>query len=104
VPPSCAQFTNEWDSVTSSRVVRHQPVRQKRFYDFKVWSERKRIEKLGSMHRNRVKRGLAESPEQWKWSSFRAYFYGEPGLVRANFQEWPLQLKPLPVQKFGGDR
>ncbi len=28
---------------------------------------------------------------QWKWSSFRAYFYGEPGLVRVNFQEWRLR-------------
>src|SRR6476661_6295071 len=61
---------------------------QKRFYDFNVWSERKRIEKLRYIHRNPVKRGLVEQPEQWKWSSFRAYFYGEPGAVRVNFQEW----------------
>ena len=26
------------------------------------------------MHRNPVKRGLVESPELWRWSSFRAYF------------------------------
>src|SRR2546425_1391440 len=23
-------------------------------------------------------------PEHWRWSSFRSYFYGEPGLVRMN--------------------
>jgi len=38
---------------------------QKRFYDFNVWSERKRVEKLRYIHRNPVKRGLVESPEQW---------------------------------------
>jgi putative transposase len=68
------------------------PVWQKRFYDFNVWSERKRVEKLRYMHRNPVKRGLVISPEQWKWSSFRSYMYGEIGLVRVNFQEWPLQI------------
>ncbi|HEV2714460.1 MAG TPA: transposase, partial [Terriglobales bacterium] len=60
---------------------------QTRFYDFNVWSERKRIEKLRYMHRNPVARGLAESPEQWRWSSFRSYFYGELGPVRINDTE-----------------
>jgi putative transposase len=73
---------------------------QKRFYDFNVWSERKRIEKLRYMHRNPVKRGLVEQPEQWRWSSFRAYYYGERGLVRVNFQEWPVKTKARPVEKF----
>ena len=57
---------------------------QKRFYDFNVWSEKKRIEKLGYMHRNPVQRGLVAEPEQWAWSSFRSYAYGEPGVVRIN--------------------
>ena len=34
------------------------------------------------MHRNPVKRGLVESPEQWEWSSFRFYMLGEAGPVR----------------------
>jgi putative transposase len=33
---------------------------QRRFYDFNVWSARKRIEKLRYMHRNPVNRGLVE--------------------------------------------
>ena len=57
---------------------------QARFYDFNVWTERKRIEKLRYIHRNPVKRGLVRSPEEWRWSSFRSYFYEEPGLVRIN--------------------
>jgi putative transposase len=74
---------------------------QKRFYDFNVWSERKRVEKLRYMHRNPVTRGLVERPEQWKWSSFRAYMYGEVGAVRVRFQEWPMELKKRPPRTFG---
>jgi putative transposase len=55
-----------------------------RFYDFNVWTEYKRVEKLRYMHRNPVKRGLVEEPEQWAWSSFRDYLYGEKGKVRVN--------------------
>ncbi|MDR3736721.1 MAG: transposase [Acidobacteriaceae bacterium] len=54
---------------------------QERYYDFNVYTERKRIEKLQYMHRNPVKRALAASPEQWKWSSFGHYWTGEPGVV-----------------------
>ena len=43
-----------------------------------------------------VKRGLVAKPDQWKWSSFRSYAYGEVGTVRINCQEWPLQLKVAP--------
>ena len=40
-----------------------EPVWQRRFYDFNVWSARKQIEKLRYMHRNPVKRGLVTSPD-----------------------------------------
>jgi hypothetical protein len=55
-----------------------------RFYDFHVWTEKKRIEKLRYIHRNPVARGLVASPEQWRWSSFRWYSSGEAGPVRIN--------------------
>jgi hypothetical protein len=60
------------------------PVWQPRFYDFNVWTERKRVEKLRSMHGNPVKRGLVEEPAQWVWSSFRYYDHGQVGRVRVN--------------------
>ena len=60
---------------------------QKRFYDFHVWSERKRVEKLRYMHRNPVKAGLVQEPDQWAWSSYRSYAYAEPGMVKMN--QWP---------------
>jgi putative transposase len=59
---------------------------QRRFYDFNVWSARKRIEKLVYMHRN-----LVEEPEQWRWSSFHYYAYGEEGLVKIN--QWPTGME-----------
>jgi len=57
---------------------------QARFYDFNVWTTKKRVDKLRYMHRNPVKRGLVESPEQWRWSSYRFYFLDEAGAVRVN--------------------
>jgi putative transposase len=61
---------------------------QRRFYDFNVWSQRKEIEKLKYMHRNPVVRGLVTEPDQWPWSSYRSYAYGEAGLVRINDWSW----------------
>jgi putative transposase len=52
-----------------------------RYYDFNVFSEEKRIKELKYMHRNPVNRGLAHSPSDWKWSSFRHYMTGETGVV-----------------------
>ena len=46
---------------------------QPRFYDFVVFSEHKRVEKLRYMHRNPVKRGLVPAPELSRWSSYRHY-------------------------------
>jgi putative transposase len=57
---------------------------QARFYDFNVWTEKKRIQKLRYMHRNPVERGLVPRPELWQWSSYRHYAYGESGPVAVN--------------------
>ena len=73
---------------------------QERFYDFNVWSEKKEVEKLRYIHRNPVKRGLVELPEQWVWSNFRSYAYGEVGPVRIRSQEWPLEIRRTPVTRF----
>ncbi len=59
---------------------------QRRYYDFNVWSEAKRVEKLRYMHRNPVKRGLVEKPEDWPWSSFRHYATGLEGMVEIESQ------------------
>lgn len=72
-----------------------QHIWQKRFYDFNVWTVRKRVERLRYMHRNPVKRELVPSPELWRWSSYRAYAFGESGPVKVN--DWMvLKLKIRP--------
>ena len=68
---------------------------QARFYDFNVWTAKKRVEKLRYMHRNPVKRGLVASPELWRWSSFRHYAYGEKGMVAVNAILPPTWARPL---------
>ena len=57
---------------------------QARFHDFNVWSPKKHVEKLRYIHRNPVTRGLVGRADQWRWSSFRHYAYGEAGLVTVN--------------------
>ena len=59
---------------------------QARYYDFNVWTEKKLTEKLRYLHRNPVKRGLVEKPEDWQWSSFRHYLTGEEGIVEIESQ------------------
>ena len=59
---------------------------QVRYYDFPVWSEKKRVEKLRYIHRNPVKRGLVARPEDWEWSSFRRWASGEEGRVEVECQ------------------
>lgn len=54
---------------------------QVRYYDFPVWTEKKRIEKLRYIHRNPISRGLALEPQDWKWSSFAHHATGIEGTV-----------------------
>jgi putative transposase len=53
-----------------------------RYYDFNVFTERKRIEKLRYIHRNPVTRGLVAEPGAWHWSSFQAHATDDPHPVR----------------------
>jgi putative transposase len=58
------------------------PFWQARYYDFNVFTQAKRFEKLNYMHANPVKRGLVVNPEDWVWSSYRYYQTGEQGRVK----------------------
>ncbi len=61
-------------------IATHRSFWQRRFYDFNVWSRKKRTEKLNYMHMNPVKRGLVADAKLWPWSSYRFYQYGEENL------------------------
>jgi putative transposase len=65
-----------------ARRMKNAPFWQARYYDFNVFTEEKRIEKLNYMHWNPVKQGLVEKMEDWPWSSYPWYCTGEEGRVR----------------------
>jgi putative transposase len=67
-----------------SALNRHARFWQRRFYDFNVWSVRKKNEKMNYMHFNPVKRGLVEKPQEWAWSSYNFYWHNENGLCSPN--------------------
>ncbi|MBW2062546.1 MAG: hypothetical protein JRI95_13435 [Deltaproteobacteria bacterium] len=53
------------------------PVWQRRYYDFNLYTEKKLIEKLKYMHKNPVRGGLVDRPEDWQFSSARFYMSGQ---------------------------
>jgi putative transposase len=63
------------------------PFWQAHYYDFNISTHEKFVEKLRYIHRNPVRRGLVEKPEDWKWSSFRHYQTGMRGTVEIE-SEW----------------
>jgi putative transposase len=70
------------------------PFWQARYYDFNVFSEKKRIEKLRYIHRNPVMRGLVARPEDWVWSSFVHYSTGVEGAVEIE-SRWTARRREL---------
>jgi len=82
--PMSRKNSETWGTPSIDRPKKPKRFWQARFYDFNVWTEKKRIEKLRYIHRNPVVCGLATSPEQWQWSSFRWYSSGEVGPVKIN--------------------
>ncbi len=73
---------------TSRMLKQHGETRfwQPRYYDINLWSDEKRVEKLRYTHRNPVKRGLAEKPENWSWSSFLHYATGAKETIEIESQ------------------
>ncbi len=67
-----------------------QPIRpfwQKRYYDANLCSHSQMVDCLRYIHRNPVKRGLVQNPEDWPWSSYRCYLTGEFGRVQID-SDW----------------
>jgi len=57
-----------------------------------VRSYEKFVEKLRYIHRNPVKRGMCEKPEDWPWSSFCHYATGYQGRVEIE-SEWTVNQR-----------
>jgi|SRR5579871_1781333 len=79
-----AARADRWQNSRWETAITEGHVWQHRFYDFVVFTEKKRVEKLRYMHRNPMVRGLVLEPEQWDWSSYRHYAIGEHGPVLVN--------------------
>ena len=60
---------------------------QRRYYDRNIHSTKERVNALRYIHRNPVKRGLVELPEEWPWSSFLHHATGVKGPVEIE-SEW----------------
>jgi putative transposase len=89
-PPAIllAQFLKAVKQITSRKLRgARQKFWQDRYYDSNVHGERARCEVIRYIHRNPVKRGLVESPEDWPWSSYRHYAIGVKGAVEIE-SEW----------------
>jgi putative transposase len=64
-----------------SRKISQEDFWQRSFCDFNMRTEVEGTETLRYLHRNPVARGLVERDEDWPWSSFRYYFFGEQPLI-----------------------
>jgi putative transposase len=71
---------------------------QKRYYDFNIRNQRQFAEKLRDIHRNPVKRGLCERPEDWEWSSFCHYAMGMEGHVEIE-SEWTARKRERAAER-----
>ena len=60
---------------------------QARSYDFNVYSQGKKKEKLNYMHANPVIRGLVKHPKDWRWSSRGFYYRGTPWPIVIDMEE-----------------
>jgi putative transposase len=54
------------------RAAGDEPFWQTRYFDHNVRNHAGFVTQLRYIHRNPVKRGLCNAPEDWQWSSFRA--------------------------------
>jgi REP-associated tyrosine transposase len=82
-----AQFLKAVKQITSRKLKGpREKFWQDRYYDSNVSGEQARSEVIRYIHRNPVKRGLVEKPEDWPWSSFRHYATGVKGTVEIESQ------------------
>jgi REP-associated tyrosine transposase len=84
--PACGSLARGVQALKLSvaRRSEHCPFWEKRYYDFNVFSESKRVEKLEYIHWNPVRRGLVENVDQWRWSSYGNYSSGGEGHVKVS--------------------
>ena len=75
---------------TGSTRPRHRLWRKGAGYDRNYWSAEEIRVQVDYIHRNPVRAGLVESPEDWYWSSARFWLLGEAGPVIVERENFPM--------------
>jgi len=79
---------NQWATGAYPRQV----VLNTRGYDFNITEHGTLLEKIDYCHKNPITRGLVESPEQWRWSSYRFYERNDRSLLSMDWDgAWPIE-------------
>jgi putative transposase len=68
------------------------PFWQTRYFDHNVRNHPGFLTQLRYIHRNPVRRGLCSAPEDWPWSSFRAWALGEMEIVEVE-NDWTVRRR-----------
>jgi putative transposase len=71
---------------------------EKRYYDRNIRDCEDFVQKLRYIHRNPLKRGLCEQPEQYRWSSFLHYATGQQGTIEIE-SEWTARRRERAVSE-----
>jgi len=58
-------------------------------YDRNLWSPQEIWEKIDYIHENPMRRGLCNLPEEWAWSSARAFVYRDAGPLSIDDRRLP---------------
>ena len=61
----------------ASKIDVGEPIWQRKYYSFNLYSQSKMLEKVDYMHRNPVRAGLVDYPEDWEYSSARFFEKGK---------------------------
>ncbi len=78
---------NDW---TQGRFDR-QTIWSPRGYDFNVDRQETLLQKIDYCHKNPITRGLADSPEQWRWSSYRYFELDDRSVLPMDWDgQWPI--------------
>ena len=62
-------------------------------YDRNIWTVEEIAEKVDYIHGNPVRRGLADHPAQWRWSSWRAWHEEADEPLAVDRESFPTLLK-----------
>jgi REP element-mobilizing transposase RayT len=110
-PATVSEIMRDYKKFTSTRIIRQAEVEQLKawtaaferagretgrsrnkvwqdsYWDVNIYSEHYLRQKLNYLHRNPVRAGLVENPEDYYYSSYRSYVCGENWLIDLD-QEW----------------